>query len=240
MQYFQFIEDRFKKNLVRLIYFDEAGTASTQPINVVAAVIVHGDKQMPGINAEVRNLLKKMPVDVRPKFELKADRMFRHVRKFGDNSRYAEMMTGFLSIIRDFELPIEHCAMKRNPVERKAGYKINDLAFIRCLSFVGMWLKKNAPREGGFCIADKSRSDDKIHQMVNEYRRMGLIENVGLFDNFVDGVVFADSKRSIGLQIADYANFFIKMHLMGDSVAEPFFKIIEPLCGSPPVVFKDV
>jgi hypothetical protein len=48
-----------EKNLVRLVYFDESGTGeeNSQPIVVVAAVVVHGDEEMRGIKKErSRNL----------------------------------------------------------------------------------------------------------------------------------------------------------------------------------------
>ncbi len=48
---------------MRLIYFDEAGIGSikAEPITTVAAVVVHGDREMPVVNAKVRAFRSRLP-----------------------------------------------------------------------------------------------------------------------------------------------------------------------------------
>jgi hypothetical protein len=48
------------------------------------------------------------------------------------------------------------------------------------------------------------------------------------FKHILDTVYFGNSHESIGLQLADACNFFIKRHHMGDTSAERFFQMIYP------------
>ena len=50
-----FFEERLPRNLVRLIYFDEAGIGSIdkEPITTVSAVAIHADREIPFVNAKV-------------------------------------------------------------------------------------------------------------------------------------------------------------------------------------------
>jgi hypothetical protein len=104
-----------EKNLVRLVYFDESGTGeeNSQPIVVVAAVVVHGDEEMRGINKDVREIYNLLPSNKRDRFEFKASKLFGHYRKFRDDSKYRRVMTEFLTVMRKYRLPIQWCAIDR-------------------------------------------------------------------------------------------------------------------------------
>jgi hypothetical protein len=81
-------------------------------------------------------------------------------------------------------------------------------------------------------IADNGRSEELLLDVVKELRANGIATaNTLPFEHLVDTLMFSDSKRSIGLQMADFANFFMRSHLMKDARAEPFYGIIRPLCG---------
>lgn len=231
---------------MRLIYFDETGIGSEreEAITVVAAVIVHGDKQMPLINAEAKRIRDNLPVEKRSNFEFKANAMFSHFRKFKDESSYSKMMTDFLTMMRNFEVPIHYCAVNRAKLEQQIkkadeipirGWTSAVFTFIACLAFVAVWLEEQAPEEGGLCIADHSVSRKEMEAVVSYLREMGLIQKTVPWNNIVDTIYFGDSKNSIGIQMADYANFFIRMHLAGDKQAEPFYQIIAPLLGENPL-----
>jgi hypothetical protein len=230
------LEDYFPVNPVRIVYFDEAGTGS-EAILTVASVIVHADKQMPIINADVRELRERLDARKRRAFEFKADKMFAHYRKFGKDSLYGDLMREFLRVMKNNEIVIVPFAVNR------AGFNANnvgslsdlDFAFASCAIDTSSWLKDNASNEGALFIADPSRIDATMYTVIKDLR--DGIPNIDIppVDSIVDTIFFGASKRSTGIQMADYANFFLKMHCLKDSRAEPFFQIIESLFTQRPI-----
>jgi hypothetical protein len=47
-------------------------------------------------------------------------------------------------------------------------------------------------------------------------------------DHLADTIYFGASRDSIGLQMSDHCNFFIKRHLMGRDDSERFYKVLSP------------
>jgi Protein of unknown function (DUF3800) len=230
------------EKIVRLVYFDESGIGDeeTQPITVVAAVIVHGDQQARSINRQAAKILKSLPENKQRRFEFKADLMFAHYRKFGDESRYLPMMIGFLEILRRFELPICWWGVDRAGLreQRLDRIRSQDAAFALCSICVEKWFQRFADNEGGLCISDDARSEVLLHAAIQEFRLRGFPEaNIEQMEHLVDGIYFGDSKSSIGLQMADFASFFLRKRLEGDNKADRFFEIISPLFFRGDVLF---
>lgn len=62
---------------VRLIYVDEAGTSASEPVLVVAAVIVEPDVQLQAIEADLSRLIAKhVPEQLQPNFYIHATEIF--------------------------------------------------------------------------------------------------------------------------------------------------------------------
>lgn len=228
---------KLDRHLSRLIYFDPSGEGSEakEPIVVVAAVIAHVDDQMRAINADVRKLRELLPSDRRVEFEFKADRLFAHIRKFGDESKYKAVVIEFLKMMRKHEVNIQWSAVHRIGFTaiRKPDSKVSarDMAFLITTLLVEIWFRQKAPNEGGICIADRGRAEKPMHEMVHEFRTIGIpqIPRVSTFDHLVDTITFADSKASTGVQMADFANYLKRLNLMNDRFTEPFFEIIRSL-----------
>jgi hypothetical protein len=222
---------------MRLVYFDEAGIGS-EPITTVVAVIVHGDDQMPKINADVRAIRVSLPTTKRQRFEFKADVAFSHFRKFGADSLYVRMMRDFLTMMKTNEVVLVACAVELAGFKAHSSGTISalDYAFATCAMFAAAWLKENAPTEGPLCIADEGRTQESVNTIIHDLRNGVPDVDIVAVDAFIDTVFFGPSKRSIGIQMADYANFFLKMHCMGDERAEPFFQIIESLYTEKPII----
>jgi hypothetical protein len=148
---------------MRLIYFDEAGTGSIEkePITTVAAIVVHGDREMPIINAKVRAIRNQLPTNKQREFEFKADKMFGHVRKFGPDSIYGKTMLAFLHMMRELNLPIYARAIDRASFKKYIPFRAEpqDLAFGSVAVSIAQWLHNLEPPEGGLCVADHSRSE---------------------------------------------------------------------------------
>jgi len=232
------------KNLVRLVYIDETGIDSDK-IGVVAAVIVHGDKQLPLINREVRPIIAKCPGSDRPNFEFKANRLYSQYRKHGENSIYGEVMHDFLTVMSKFSLPIRYWAVDKPPLEDLRAnlpehMTVNDMCFVNTIIGTARWMRKNAPDEAAVCISDKSRDEVKLDTYIRAFRGLGPKYIIPvpdsllyLYECIADTIFFSDSHKSIGIQMADHANFFMRTHLLGDEHAEPFYKLIEPLLDGP-------
>lgn len=235
-------ESDLPKNLARLVYFDEAGTGG-EPVTTVAAVIIGIDDQMPRINAAVRKLRNSLTAYRFEEFEFKADRMFSHFRKFREESRYAPILRGFLQIMRDAEVSICHCAVNNIKYEHANPFgqlSAKRFAFVASTIFVAAWLRENANGEGALCIADPSPDDKIVDGVIRELRAQGIPDrNIASLDQIVETLLIVGSKKSLGLQMSDHANFFLKMHHMRDELAEPFYQIIEPLVvnASLPMLF---
>jgi len=232
---------------VRLIYFDEAGTGSIarEPITTVAAVIVHGDREMPLINARSRELRNLLPEQSRNDFEFKADKMFRKIRKGGNESLYAKLATGFLEMMRELDLRIEALAIDRASFNER-GVVPQDFAFVSVAAGIAQWLHQLNPPEGALVIADPSRSQDRWQSVIESIRRSGLkisdgqssrAQEIPPLDHLVETIYFGQSRASVGIQMADYANFFFKMHMMRRAEAEPWYKIISPLFKTSGIMF---
>jgi hypothetical protein len=226
---------------MRLIYFDEAGIGSIEdePITTVAAVVVHGDREMPLVNSKVRSIRAKFSIKSQHDFEFKADKMFSHIRKFGVESRYYKITMAFLQMMRDLNLPIYAIAIDRMSFKKcHPSVKPECLAFGSVAGTIAQWLHSLEPPEGGLCLADKSRSEQDWESAMESIRHNGLVLNdpnngstinITALDYFSDTMLFQESKKSLGIQMADYANFFYKMHMMKQKDAAFPYQIIEPL-----------
>lgn len=68
--------------LVRLIYADEAGTSSHEPVRVVAAIVVHGDHQWRVLAEEIERLFDEhVPQSIRKGFVFHATEVFNGGKK---------------------------------------------------------------------------------------------------------------------------------------------------------------
>ncbi len=227
------IEEALPDNLVRLVYFDESGIhrAKDEPYETVAAVMVHGDDQMPAINADLRILRETLPSYLKKDFEFHAANMFKHFRKFGEASKYAEPMRAFLKIMQKHEVEIAAGMVYRPGFEEYSKFKGRsyDWAFMTAIERAATWMKERHSTEGALFISDDAtRSQNDFARYVREFREgiPGDEEFSEAADYIVDTIFFGASHASNGIQMADFAGFFLKKHLMGDKLAAPFFQII--------------
>ena len=93
--------------MMRLIYTDEAGTSAKEPVCVVAAVIVDGDKQWRPLESEMRRIIEeRVPEKIRPKFVLHATEIFSGGKQVNRDDWPFEERLDFLKEI--LCLPIVH------------------------------------------------------------------------------------------------------------------------------------
>jgi hypothetical protein len=239
-----------RRRLVRIAYFDEAGTASEtqEPYLVVAAVAIHGDTEWQPIEHHAHQIIQTLvPEELQARFCFHARELFSDDKKFkgllSAETRFA-LLRELLKIIADFKLPVSYAAVRRADIARAVPKTTpkertewsNRTAFISCAMGLQGWFNREHQDEVAICVAD--RNDPLEASLKLDYRaiRREPFPNhplVMLF-NFVDAVHFASREESIGLQLADGAAFAIKRHLMGKEDTEEFYKIIEPhLCVYP-------
>jgi hypothetical protein len=239
-------------SLMRLIYSDETGTGSAtdDPLMVVAAVVVHGDEQWGLIETAVNAILREL---VPPRkwltYEFKAAKLFKD-RHRGDN---AAILQRLLEILPSVGLPVAYGALLRAAVlpqivemftiisgdaERAAEAAswlpkfTQNLAFLVCATFVERVFCAGFPTERGLWIADTNRVTAAMRASLREYQRL-VTADVELplpgLAHIIDTVYFGDSRYSLGIQLADACNFVIKEHLLGNAEVEPLYGIIAPL-----------
>jgi hypothetical protein len=235
--------------IVRLIYFDEAGTASEQqePITVVASVLINADSQWSKVEDYLDSVVATIvPEDGRASFrEFHAKELFSSgspvTGNWGKDKRW-EVLAAFLDTFRRFELPVLWMGVDRALLREKfRKMNIDDpdnaqwprtLAFAFTLQGTNAWFHDNAPDEKGLCIADAT--DYEIAQMMraaySSWRKVPMIANWTMtkLDHLIDAISFRDSNESIGVQLADVCNFLIKRHEMGKTDSEPFYEMIRP------------
>lgn len=222
--------------LVRIIYSDEAGTNEEReaPVVVVAAVMIDGDNQWPLIEVAVRNILERyLPENKRNNFEFKAARLYGQLSK-GNN---AAILCSFLQVIETFQLPIPWGAVNRAGMRSDFEAKglhcsietMQNLAFVGAAVHAETIMDAFWPNERAIWIADETRAKYPMKASLRQYQQAAILdeEPTTQFNHILDSVYFGHSRESIGLQMADACNFFIKRHHMGDSSAERFFEMIK-------------
>jgi hypothetical protein len=230
---------------VRIVYFDEAGTsdARTEPFLVVAAVIIR-DKHWLAIERAARDVVNRLvPPQMHDDFEFHACDLFTgNTKGFQRNARDKEVrfeiLKSFLTIVRDFKLPIIYVVHDKQEFPLKDWQMVTmhrEIGREICAGYVESWIRRRTRgRDVAMLISDVVHSDDKreeklIKRYLMRYRKWPMFVTHGpVLEHVVDTIHFADSKESIGLQIADACAYFIKRHYMNesDSDSEPLYQII--------------
>jgi hypothetical protein len=236
-------------NIVRLIYFDEAGTASEvqEPITVVASVIIHGDQQWGAIEQHLDWIIQNVvPEESRQSFRgFHAKELFSSgypiTDQWGRAKRW-EVFTAFLETFNRFgELPIVWMGIERrlfrikmaeiDPTADLTGpYLARQFAFAFCLQGTNEWFRSHAPDEKGICIAESTdwQLVQFMRQAHSSYRKVPMIAAMAetKLDHLIDAISFRDKYETLGVQLADACNLLIKRHEMGKTDSEPFYQMI--------------
>jgi Protein of unknown function (DUF3800) len=149
------------ESLVRIIYLDEAGTSSQEPVRIVAAVIVDSARQWRVVQRAIRQtIIKHVPKDRLESFTFHATKIF----SGGDTDIGWSLLDRrcfleeFISIPRRFKLPIAIGICRQNadafnhqrevsPTELTQTQMEHAIAFLGCLSAADRWLRLNTPED---------------------------------------------------------------------------------------------
>lgn len=210
-------------HVVYISYLDEAGLSNDETHLVVAGILVKDDQIKP-CEHELESILKKhIPEDDQDGFEFHAHHLFTGSRYFSNKSAWPwakrqSIIKEVLDILINHSLPISFGAINKARLKQKYREPFNphDLAF---MFFAERMNRLVANRKNDICllIADETTRKKIIKSSLREYRKMKipLGDLDERLDNIADTILFADSRDSWGLQVADFCNYFIKRHLIG-------------------------
>lgn len=236
--------------IVRLVYFDEAGTASEaqEPILVVAAVLIDADKQWLRIEDHIAQIVQNLiPETDRESFHFHATKLFSERSKGGWT-----VLEAYLNIFVRYELPIAWGGVRRSLIKQQMSPTIKPakllelqqgVAFLMCATMVEGWFTQHACDEVGMCIGERATTGTQenlktVFRHVRKEQLHALLPTTR-FRHLIDAVSFRGRHESMGVQLADACNFFIKRHEMGKTDSEHFYKMLQPWI-IPNVVFDSL
>jgi hypothetical protein len=232
---------------VRLICFDEAGTASEEqePILVVAAAMINADRDWRSIEDDAQRIVSELvPEKDQARFLFHAKELFgTGTYDWGKNKRW-EVLRAFLGIFEKYDLPIPWGGLDRASMRQRllqdsfnltpAQLLANQqgIAFLICATVAELWFSNHAPDEVGVCIGERAVEATQAHIqfLFRAARAKKLVESFApsKFLHLIDAVSFRSKKETIGVQLADACNFFIKRHEMKLKDAGGFYEMLEP------------
>jgi hypothetical protein len=258
---------------MHLAYFDETGTDGHSSVAMFGALIVptgtFGAASVMHHNT-IRQILPADNLDVFQEFHASA--LYHGKKPFegiDEPKRFLAILT-LLAAVRSENMPFIYAAVDRrefkatNPPPFGASTPLH-AAFHMCLLGVEEWATENhfSPdnppntkvldwQDIYLCILD----DCDNNNLKNEYRRTYRTlrskhpfagERSNRLWHAHDVMFFADSTDSLGIQMADLCNYFVRLHLEGtaekdgvlqlEGMAEknPFYELISPqvICAKP-------
>ena len=188
------------RNLVRLVYIDEAGLSksSQEPFLVVAGVVVHSDNKLNLVEQHLRKLVKKhIPEHQRDGFIFHAKELF-HGGKPGkafdrqdpywiDERRFA-VADDLASIPKKFQLPLAFGWVDRrkfpttfnfepDTAEKEKVIGAHMVAYMSCAMQVEQWMRKNTQNEVCMMIAEDNADSRRFIRETQQYHQRSDISS---------------------------------------------------------------
>jgi len=195
------------KNLVRLLYLDEAGTDNRAPWMCVAGVLVHGDEDWPEIDRRVLALIDKyIPLQDRKGFVFHATDIFhgsgyldRRKPEWDNETKRHPILYELVYIIDSLHLPIVVGKCEKNTFmvgvfqpsdsPRMKNNIIHQSALLDCLTWADSWLAKYSPNELATVVhEDGTSSKGFIKRSLRMFRDVDQLENLGLSQDVREGL----------------------------------------------------
>lgn len=223
-------------------YVDDSADQKHRVCEVLTTVLVH-DKAFAAVEGSQAIVISGLiPEDRLDKFEeFKAWQLYGGYGVFEgiDQDQRFTAIRFMLSIINDFKIPIVYGAvdlveMKKSPY---ASANPIDIAFRTCLPIISMVMTEETQRrdlgaekgvEYALIIADDTDKEKKnlLRKTFRGMRTKMGPPHWGPGVWFIhDEMYFGNSRDSVGIQLADLACYFIRKHLEGDELAEPFYNL---------------
>jgi hypothetical protein len=240
---------------------DEAGISENEPFCVVAAVVVHSDRQIKPLEHALSVLADECaPPEKRDGFVFHALELYNGGRTLERGTYPREYGRGFLQSLVNIPADngmdvamhfIEKATLHgdfRPETARERQSLYHAMAFIGCAAGLEMLMRSNYPGEVCQVIAeDNTTSRALIRQahafLSNREQVAGLPDDIrGLlpFEQIVHATFFAEKREAPGLQLADAAAFSIRRHLEGRADAATYYDPLIPALINRPKTDSDL
>jgi hypothetical protein len=242
------------RNLVRLVYLDEAGISRGESAMCVAGVIIHGDQQSTEVQRKLDEIIQKhIPASDRLGFVFHATDIF-HGSRYFDRPKWPRddriaILRDLAALIEEFHLPIVVGAYVKEtfgggavPPDLADDKKIalmQSMAVMDCAVQADRWLARYAGDENAMLIAeDADRVKKQIKRLIMTLKHPERMKEAGLeeaakdFDlplkRIIDTVHFAAKEDCAPLQLADLCAFCVARISKGkevpDAVLDPIIR----------------
>lgn len=222
---------------VFLAYVDDSGSNPLAEYQVMAAVVIPDGHLSPieiNLGLIVANLI---PPDEVPAFEeFHASDLFGGYGVFkdiGEKTRFTAIRE-LLAGIQKYELPIMYGSVRRDIVGAEPAPVVQsiDTAFRQCLPKIETWMNER-DSIAEMCLLIVDDSDEAKNRAVRDQLQKSYREmrprlrppamTRGQLTRFHDGMLFSDSRDSVGIQLADLCAYFICRHLRGEEKGDEFY-----------------
>lgn len=245
-----------KDGIVHLAYFDEAGTDGHCPFVIVGAVVFPSGSF--GWVERYHNIAIEqiVPANKIDKFqEFHASELYLGKGAFEgiEEEKRFNAIRVLLTAMKLQQLPYIYAAVDRKKLAKSLAGSARPVDFAFRLSALGIeeWARSRHPQLKGtirldyndnyLCILDDNQSEKDLKtQLRSSYRSLRaahlyapIKENRLLHAH--DAMFFADSRDSIGIQMADICNYFMSCHLQGIEGSEEFYEMFvsQAMCATP-------
>jgi hypothetical protein len=224
---------------VRLVYVDEAGISNPaeEPFLVVSGVIVHADRQLVAVERYLERLIERhIPESQRAGFIFHAKEIFNGGGKVFDRDEWPlqkrlAIAGDLAAIFRRFRLPValgfvERATLHRDFVlpdkmsARDKALFAHVSAFITCSMFVEKWMRQEAPAEVCMMIVEDNQQARSLIRFAQNYHqgpeplKKGESKEFFPFKKIKEDPLFQEKRPVSLLQLADFAAYVFKKHLM--------------------------
>jgi hypothetical protein len=237
-----------------LVYLDEAGISKNERILSVGAVVVHGDKQLIGVQRHLDRLVERwIPKSLREGFVFHATEIF-HGGKMLPREAFPlqtrlQMAEALAAVPKKHGLKLGLGALDKRQHDERADipgwHDASDAeraifahasAFSACVIGVDQWLRKHHPDEVCVLVAeDNDQARKTIREVIrfqqkkdSPFAQGGNYGHLFPLKRIMEDPLFSPKKPSSVLQLADFWAYVAKKRFGGDAHFNRYWDLMRP------------
>jgi Protein of unknown function (DUF3800) len=219
---------------VYIAYLDDSGSDGNSPIVVVGAALI-ADHLFPNIEGAAGTIAERLiPEEKMDEFEEfhAADLYYGHgvFKEINAETRHKSIQA-MLSFVAHQGTPIVYSAVDKKKLTSAAygGADPVDLAFRMCALGIERWIEDNNNSALCLLIMDETKDGHLKAAIRNGFKALrGRLRppewSAKRLWRVHDDMYFGDSRDSVGIQVADLCNYFLKRKLEGKNDTDQFYK----------------
>ncbi len=223
--------------MARLIYLDEAGVSSNEPVSIVAGVIVHSDNDWKPLESAINHVKRHVPIHLRDGYIFHAKQLYAGGREFNkedgweENARW-KILEELVAIPRELRVPVAIGYVRRVAEQPGVDYKRqveNEhlWAFANCLVSAALFLQKHTKDEIAHVVAENCDSVRKrLKKLPSALRDPKAPESLtrGIdVTSIKDAILFCAKDEAPLLQLADACAFVTRRFASEQKNGKHFF-----------------